>query len=153
MVLLGVVLRICPKLVLPLGLFLLLGHDYIELHTAATKNQFSAMAKVLFNGTYVVPLGNQHAIAFLYAILPWTAVLFLGYSMGRWIEDRRKGPVSLFTPASAAKPTTAMRGASSETASSGPIRAALEHPGIRTRRLSTSEANKPGMSLRFIRIT
>jgi uncharacterized membrane protein len=90
MMLLGLILRISPKLVLPLGLLLFLTHDYIGLHTAAATGPFSGLSKVLFNGIYVAPVGADHAIAFLYAVLPWAAVVFLGYGTGRWIQDRKK---------------------------------------------------------------
>ena len=84
MILLGVISRISPKLVLVLGLLLFFGHnilDYLSLpRTGATGN----LLNILFRSNAFIPLDANHVVGAFYAILPWTGVMFMGYSIGHW---------------------------------------------------------------------
>ena len=84
MILLGIISRISPKLVLALGVLLFFGHnilDYLSLpRTGATGNLWN----IFFRANAFIPLGANHLVGAFYAILPWTGVMFMGYSIGHW---------------------------------------------------------------------
>ena len=86
MILLGIILKLSPKLILPLGLLLFFGHDIVSMNT---NNSSPGFINLLFNGLYILPIGKTHTIAFLYSILPYTAVMLLGYWMGKHVRERK----------------------------------------------------------------
>jgi uncharacterized membrane protein len=89
MIVLGILITVSPKLILPLGLLLFLGHDLIT-PMSFGNDAGGASMKLLFQGLFIVPLDATHMVAFLYPILPWTAVMLLGYSFGRIVTEKRK---------------------------------------------------------------
>ena len=89
MIILGLLTRFSPQVILPLGLILFFGHDFI---TPIPFNDVTggAIMRILFQGLFVVPVNTTHMVGFLYPILPWTSVMLLGYSFGKIVTDRRK---------------------------------------------------------------
>jgi uncharacterized membrane protein len=83
MVFLGIVSRFSFKLVLALGLVLTFGHDVLHYLTLPAEGASSVLWKAFFtaNGS-VVPIDQSHFLGFFYAVLPWTGVMMLGYSLG-----------------------------------------------------------------------
>ncbi|MGN6618783.1 MAG: DUF1624 domain-containing protein [Ilyomonas sp.] len=86
MILLGILLKLSPKLILPLGLLLFLGHDIVSMNT---NNSSPGFVNLLFNGLYILPVVKTHTIAFLYSILPYTGIMLLGYWMGKHVRERK----------------------------------------------------------------
>ena len=85
MVLLGLLMRFSYRAIFIVGLVLLFGHnltDYMPVN-AQTAAGVTLTALLTSRGA-VVPLGNNHFIGVFYAVLPWTGIMFLGFSMGRW---------------------------------------------------------------------
>jgi uncharacterized membrane protein len=82
MIILGLLLKLSAKLVLPIGLLLIVGHDVLN-YLPPVKSPFEAgLLQVLFTARfYVLPLSGNHMIIFLYAILPWTGIMLLGYAV------------------------------------------------------------------------
>jgi len=89
MILLGLLLKISPRLILPLGLLLFFGHDLFTFLSLPKELQGNGFLQVLFTGRYILPVTTGHTIAFLYAILPWTGVMFLGYSFAPYINNKK----------------------------------------------------------------
>ncbi|HSB91692.1 MAG TPA: heparan-alpha-glucosaminide N-acetyltransferase domain-containing protein [Flavitalea sp.] len=89
MIVLGLLTRFAARLILPLGLILFFGHDLIT-PIPFSNNAGGALMKVMFQGLFIVPLNANHIVAFLYPVLPWTAVMLLGYSFGKIVSDQRK---------------------------------------------------------------
>lgn len=88
MIALGILSRISRKLVLALGIILVLGHnvlDYIHLPDTGVSG---AIWRIFFTafGT-VIPLDKSHILFVLYAILPWTGLMFIGYSIGALFQS------------------------------------------------------------------
>jgi len=85
MVLLGVFSRISRWLVLLMGIVLVFGHDLLNFVSLPKTGVEALLLKIFLtsSGT-VVPLDSNHLVLFSYAILPWTGIMFLGYSAGRW---------------------------------------------------------------------
>lgn len=88
MIVLGLLLLILPRLILPLGLLLLLSHDLLTTQKFGDTAGGSLM-KIFFQGLFIVPVSSTHMIGFLYAILPWTSAMLLGYEFGRYVKNRR----------------------------------------------------------------
>jgi uncharacterized membrane protein len=85
MVLLGLLMRFSYKAILIVSVLLFFGHnltDYLPVN-GETAAGITLTALLTSRGS-VVPLGNNHVIGVFYAILPWTGIMFLGFSMGRW---------------------------------------------------------------------
>lgn len=82
MLILGLLLKLSTKLILPIGLILVLGHDLLN-YISPIKSPFAAgLLQVLFTARfYILPLPGNHFIVFLYAILPWTGIMMLGYAV------------------------------------------------------------------------
>jgi uncharacterized membrane protein len=89
MILLGLLLRVSSKLILPIGLLLFFGHDLIT-SIPFGNDAGGAIMKIFFQGLFIVPLDSNHIVAFLYPVLPWTGVMLLGYSFGRIVRDQNK---------------------------------------------------------------
>ncbi|WP_345948681.1 heparan-alpha-glucosaminide N-acetyltransferase domain-containing protein [Mucilaginibacter sp. PAMB04274] len=85
MIILGLLLRISNKIILPLGLLLIVGHDALQ-YLPQPKNVVStALLNILFTARlYIIPLPGNHFLAFLYAVLPWTGIMLLGYAVSAW---------------------------------------------------------------------
>lgn len=95
MVLLGLLILISKKLILPVGLLLVFGHnifDYIKLAEGAASTQ---IIRAIIAGPFVQPFGPTLSVAFFYTLLPWTGLMFTGFGIGYWfadftVEKRRK---------------------------------------------------------------
>jgi uncharacterized membrane protein len=94
MIVLGLLIRISPSLIFPVGLILVLGHNFVDLVHPPLKGV--AWTMLLTSPPAFIPLSQTRGIFDLYAILPWMGLMLLGYSAGRWYtkdfpaERRRK---------------------------------------------------------------
>ena len=104
MVVLGILCRISPKLVLITGLLLFFGHNILDLVSLPKEGAAKTTMDILFraSGT-IIPIDKTHVLGDFYAILPWTGVMLLGYSIGPWFnssfasEKRKKRLLQLGT--------------------------------------------------------
>jgi uncharacterized membrane protein len=97
MILLGLLSRISTTVVLIVGIILFFGHNIINHLDLPTQGTTGRLIDVFIRtGNPFIPLSEDHMAASLYAILPWTGVMLMGYSIGRWFhadfpaEKRRK---------------------------------------------------------------
>jgi uncharacterized membrane protein len=96
MVILGLLSRISPKLVLIVGLLLFFGHNILDLVNLPKEGAGKTFMAIFFRASFtIIPLDSTHVAAAIYAILPWTGVMLLGYSIGTWFnkdfpEQKRK---------------------------------------------------------------
>jgi uncharacterized membrane protein len=88
MVLLGLILLLSPRLVLPLGLLLFFGHNLLTRQFITAES--SGLVRLLLVGRYIWPLSPDHVVGFFYAVLPWTSAMLLGYWMGRHLQHRKR---------------------------------------------------------------
>ncbi len=86
MIFLGLLMRLGNKAVFITGVVLVAGHNIFN-HISF--GQDNALINIFFTsrGNFALPIGNTHAIGFLYAVLPWTGVMLLGYSAAKWFID------------------------------------------------------------------
>lgn len=93
MIILALLSRISLTAVMITGLVLFFGHDMLGMISLPQTGVTGNMIKILFTaiGT-VIPIGGGHFIFALYAVLPWTGVMLLGYCMGSYYQQ------GIFTP-------------------------------------------------------
>jgi uncharacterized membrane protein len=84
MVFLGILVRISQKLILIMGLILFFGHNIFDYVNLPQSGAGAIALQLLFRSNAVIALGDSHNMMVLYAILPWTAAMFLGFSIGSW---------------------------------------------------------------------
>jgi len=85
MILLGIFSQISKRVVLILGLLIVFGHDLLSLAELPKTGTTAVLIQIFLTGAAtIVPLNSTHLIGFFYAILPWTGIMFLGYSAGAW---------------------------------------------------------------------
>jgi uncharacterized membrane protein len=91
MIILGILIKISFRAVLITGLLLFFGHNILDYF-----NVTGNLWKILFTalGT-VIPIGANRFIFVLYAVLPWTSAMLLGYCVGYYFRqdtpaDKRK---------------------------------------------------------------
>lgn len=83
MIILALLMRISFKVILATGLILFFGHnitDYFNLTGVTWNVLFTAL------GT-AIPIGTDRFILVLYALLPWTSVMLLGYCAGYYFQQ------------------------------------------------------------------
>lgn len=86
--LLGLCMRISDKAVLAIGVILFFGHSILDFVKGPTEGVPAALYNLLLRakGSFIQYAPNR-IILDLYALLPWTGVLFMGYSIGKWFTS------------------------------------------------------------------
>lgn len=85
MVVLGLFTRFPFYTILASGLLLFFGHNIFDLITLPQNGFGSVLLKILFTAQNTIfTISSTHFIGDFYAILPWTAVMLLGYCAGHW---------------------------------------------------------------------
>ena len=83
MIILGLLVRLPVKLIAALGLLIFFGHDLFDYITLPKAGSEFILASLFFTArATIISLGQQHFIFDLYAIMPWAAVMMLGYVFG-----------------------------------------------------------------------
>ncbi|MCW3075178.1 MAG: hypothetical protein JWP69_2247 [Flaviaesturariibacter sp.] len=88
MILLGLIIRLSERIVLPLGVLLFFGYNLFSL-VPPSGSAGGKLLNILFTGRVIMPLDATHLVGFFYAILPWTGVMLLGYWFARHIANKR----------------------------------------------------------------
>lgn len=84
MVILGLLVRGSYMLILATGLIIFLGHNILDLVQLPADGAASVAWRVLLTSAgSLLPLGSGHFALVAYAILPWTAIMLLGFAAGR----------------------------------------------------------------------
>ncbi|MBL4675926.1 MAG: DUF1624 domain-containing protein, partial [Mucilaginibacter sp.] len=83
MVILGLLTWLPVRAIGVVGIILIVGHDAINYIVAKPNTTEDVLLKVFFTARgSVFALDGNHFVFDLYAILPWTGVMFLGYLFG-----------------------------------------------------------------------
>ncbi len=86
MIILGLLSRISYSAVLITGLVIFFGHNllnYVRLPQSGTAGN---LWRIFFTAPVIIPIGDNHFIGAFYAVLPWTAVMLLGYCLGYFYQ-------------------------------------------------------------------
>lgn len=89
MVILGILVRLPVAVIVAIGFVLVLGHNITDQITLPKEGATSALLTVLITarGSFF-PVNNTHGILVLYAILPWTGIMLLGYGLGTVFQQK-----------------------------------------------------------------
>lgn len=88
MFLLGVLIKTARKSIFFIGVAILLIQNLLPYFNLPQEGPWKILLQVLINSRgAVVPLSPTHFVAVFYTILPWTAVMFIGYSIGNWFQS------------------------------------------------------------------
>lgn len=83
MIILGLLKRISFHIVLTTGFLLVFGHNIIDYIKLPSTGLSSILATLFLNSRgSVIPINASHIILSLYAVLPWTGIMLLGYCIG-----------------------------------------------------------------------
>jgi len=84
MIIVGLLVRTSVKMVMIIGCLIVFGHNILDYLTLPQQGAASILWRVFFTTTFrVYPVGQTHFILDIYAILPWTGLMCLGYGFGR----------------------------------------------------------------------
>jgi uncharacterized membrane protein len=84
MVLLGFLSRLSRMFVMIVGLVIVFGHNLLDYASLPTGGTWANVLSVLVRFPTVIPIDDNHRILALYAIIPWTGVMCVGYGIGHW---------------------------------------------------------------------
>jgi uncharacterized membrane protein len=83
MVLLGLIIKAPIKVIGLIGLFIVLFHNLLDYVKPPESGVGLALTQLFFTarGT-IIPLADNYLVLALYAVIPWTGVMFMGYALG-----------------------------------------------------------------------
>lgn len=85
MIILGLLIRLPYQVVVGLGFCILLVHNIVDIPAIGNKLKGSLLADLfLLSNFRVVEYVKDHYIFIIYAVIPWTGVMLLGYGLGRY---------------------------------------------------------------------
>jgi uncharacterized membrane protein len=102
MVILGLLVRAPLKVIAIIGALIFFGHDILDYIQLPKTGIQAALMNLLFvaRGS-VLPLNQSHVIFDLYALIPWTGVMLLGYVFGSLYQSsfdpQRRKKILLYT--------------------------------------------------------
>ena len=83
MVLLGLIIKAPVKVIGLIGLFIVLFHNLLDYVNPPEAGVGLALTQLFFTARgSIIPIANNHLILALYAVIPWTGVMFMGYASG-----------------------------------------------------------------------
>ena len=87
MVLLGLAVRLPYKVIFAIGLLIVLGHNLLDYPENARNQQVSFIWDLLHNGRFdAYSVGANRTLLIIYAFIPWTGIMLMGYCAGRLFE-------------------------------------------------------------------
>ena len=87
MIILGLLIYLPYPALLIVGLCIVFGHNLMDYQEAATGFEPGILEKLLHGRFFIIPLTKGHVVAVVYAFMPWSGVLILGYCMGRLFDS------------------------------------------------------------------
>jgi uncharacterized membrane protein len=97
MIILGLLVRTSPGVIVVIGCIILFGHNIFDYLNLPKEGTASALLNVLFTSPFkFYSLNSNHMVADVYAILPWTGAMLIGYGFGYFyrstvsVQQRRK---------------------------------------------------------------
>jgi len=87
MVILGLLVRVSYQVVLTAGIVLFFGHNIVDYLNLPQEGIVGNLWSIFLTSSgRVIPIDSTHMIGVFYAILPWTGVMLMGYSIGKWFQ-------------------------------------------------------------------
>jgi len=84
MIILGLLVWLPWRIIFLLGLIIVFGHNLIDYPSISKGLKGGVLADLAYFGNFTFyPLGSNRVIGIIYAFLPWTGVMILGYCFGK----------------------------------------------------------------------
>lgn len=84
MILLGILVWLSPTVILIIGLLIVFGHNLLDYPSINKGLKGGFISDLLYFGMFsFYPLGGNRVLAIIYAFLPWTGIMMLGYYFGK----------------------------------------------------------------------
>jgi uncharacterized membrane protein len=104
MILLGLLVLLPYRLIFAVGLLIVLGHNILDNPSVSDGLKGGLLPDLLYFSNFALyPLDQSHSIIIVYAFLPWTGVMLLGYCFGKLYQQgvdpawRRKSLIRIGT--------------------------------------------------------
>lgn len=83
MIILGLLVRTSIQVIAVIGILLFAGHNITDYVSLPQQGAVGTLSKLLLTTQFeILPLGGARMAMAIYAILPWAAIMLLGYAMG-----------------------------------------------------------------------
>lgn len=87
MILLGLLIHLPYKIILALGILIVAGHNAMDISNMGAGLRGNAVADLVYTANFSIhPLTQNHVFFVVYAFLPWTGVMLLGFCLGKLFE-------------------------------------------------------------------
>ena len=83
MVLMGLLIWLPVPVLWAVFALVFFGHNIFDYMALPGQGAFNVILKILAGNQFVLHLNHDHVIVFVYAVIPWTSVMLLGYLLGR----------------------------------------------------------------------
>jgi len=84
MIILGLMVNLPTSYILTAGLLIICFHNLLDPAEAAQKGDVGLVWNLVHHANFsVVPLFGHHVMVIVYAFLPWTGIMLLGFGMGK----------------------------------------------------------------------
>lgn len=88
MILMGLLVLLPYKIIFALGVLIVAGHNLMDYPSVSSGLKGSMIADLLYFSKFsVYPVFGQHYLIIVYAFLPWTGVMILGYCFGKLFQS------------------------------------------------------------------
>jgi uncharacterized membrane protein len=89
MLVLGLIVRLPFKLIFITGLVIVFGHNLLDIPERARGFQAGFWWDLLHHGFFsMYPIDQNHTLIILYAFVPWTGLMLLGYAAGYFYSEK-----------------------------------------------------------------
>ncbi|HTS43921.1 MAG TPA: heparan-alpha-glucosaminide N-acetyltransferase domain-containing protein [Puia sp.] len=84
MIILGILVYLPFRIILIIGCIIVFGHNLLDYPEAANNQKVGLLWEFVHHGNFTfINYAPNHVIAIIYAFLPWTGIMIMGYCMGK----------------------------------------------------------------------
>ena len=88
MIILGLLVRLPFSIILAFGILVVFGHNLLDYPEAERNQQVGFWWDLIHHAKFsFYNIDKTHAVALIYAFLPWTGLMALGYCIGSWFKN------------------------------------------------------------------
>ncbi|MBK7438685.1 MAG: hypothetical protein IPI77_18500 [Saprospiraceae bacterium] len=87
MILLSFIIYLPFRIIFLIGVLIVIGHNLLDYSIIKTALQGGFLSDLIYFANFsVYELGTNHMLMIVYAFLPWTGVMILGYCLGKYLK-------------------------------------------------------------------
>lgn len=88
MILLSLIIYLPFSIIFLIGVLIVIGHNLLDYSIIKTALQGGFLSDLIYFANFsAYELGTNHILMIVYAFLPWTGVMILGYCLGKIFEN------------------------------------------------------------------